>query len=279
MAYSASVLQRSTTPRGTSNSVSKPLALTSGLRMSRLTARFKLRQFRSRPRPDCLGWLFWDCSAAAGSESSFLPILLVHIRTQRLMNPNGVPHIRVWRGRFGAEGFKKAFEQPPKWLPLRQDEDAFILTRRPMLIASSFDGVIPWILAALAGIFLLGATSVVLSARGHWAGVLLAVPLLMPGIVGIRSLMTDTHRDTLSLESWAINLSPLALCATSVTLWLRHQVGPRKGRAPSSPRSYDPDTPLFELFVADKKVGVLCEPKREEMFWCSYRIEPSSEEA
>jgi len=148
-----------------------------------------------------------------------------------------------------------------------------------MLIASSFDGLIPWILAALAGIFLLGATSVVLSARGHWAGVLLAVPLLMLGIVGIRSLMTDTHRNTLSLESWAINLSPLALCATSVTLWLRHQVGPRKGRAPSSPRSYDPDTPLFELFVADKKVGVLCEPKREEMFWCSYRIEPSSEEA
>jgi len=37
--------------------------------------------------------------------------------------------------------------------------------------------------------------------------------------------------------------------------------------------------PVFELFVGDKKVGLLYEPKREEMFWCSYVVEPTSLEA
>ena len=37
--------------------------------------------------------------------------------------------------------------------------------------------------------------------------------------------------------------------------------------------------PAFEVFVGDKKVGLLYEPKREEMFWCSYLVEPTSEEA
>ena len=41
----------------------------------------------------------------------------------------------------------------------------------------------------------------------------------------------------------------------------------------------DPNTPVFELYVGDEKVGLLYEPKREEMFWCSYRIEPTSEAA
>ena len=41
----------------------------------------------------------------------------------------------------------------------------------------------------------------------------------------------------------------------------------------------DPGTPPFELYVGSEKVGLLRDPKREEMFWCSYRIEPTSEAA
>jgi hypothetical protein len=37
--------------------------------------------------------------------------------------------------------------------------------------------------------------------------------------------------------------------------------------------------PFFELFVADKKVGLLYEPKYEEMFWCSYVVQAASDEA
>jgi len=40
-----------------------------------------------------------------------------------------------------------------------------------------------------------------------------------------------------------------------------------------------PEPPIFELFVGNDKVAYLHEPKREEMFWCSYRIEPISDEA
>ena len=41
----------------------------------------------------------------------------------------------------------------------------------------------------------------------------------------------------------------------------------------------DLDAPIFELFVGNDKVGLLREPKREEMFWCSYRIEAVSDAA
>lgn len=41
----------------------------------------------------------------------------------------------------------------------------------------------------------------------------------------------------------------------------------------------DPRLATFEIYVAEQKVAVLRDPKREEMFWCSYRVEPVSEEA
>ena len=47
--------------------------------------------------------------------------------------------------------------------------------------------------------------------------------------------------------------------------------------APEPP--LDPNAPVFELFVGDEKMAILYEPKREEMFWCSYRVEPISETA
>ena len=41
----------------------------------------------------------------------------------------------------------------------------------------------------------------------------------------------------------------------------------------------DPDAPVFELFVGETKVAHLHDPKCEEMFWCSYRLAPVSEDA
>jgi hypothetical protein len=41
----------------------------------------------------------------------------------------------------------------------------------------------------------------------------------------------------------------------------------------------DPNAPVFELFVGDTKVAHMHDPKREEMFWCSYRLAPVSEDA
>jgi hypothetical protein len=52
--------------------------------------------------------------------------------------------------------------------------------------------------------------------------------------------------------------------------WKRHVIERRR---------YAANDPLFELFVGDEKMARLYEPKREEMFWCSYRVEPVSEEA
>ena len=37
--------------------------------------------------------------------------------------------------------------------------------------------------------------------------------------------------------------------------------------------------PIYEFFVGEVKVALLYEPKFEEMFWCSYRIEPVSKKA
>ncbi len=41
----------------------------------------------------------------------------------------------------------------------------------------------------------------------------------------------------------------------------------------------DPSTPIFEVYVGEKRVATLHEPQRVEMFWCSYRVEPISTEA
>src|SRR5215467_13864084 len=101
-----------------------------------------------------------------------------------------------------------------------------------MLIASSFDGVIPWILGVLFAIFLFGVTSILYSAKGHWLGVLFALPLFVLGIAGVRSLLMDTHKGTLIWEAWAIDLSPLVLGLASLTLWLWRRLALRKEGAP-----------------------------------------------
>jgi len=41
----------------------------------------------------------------------------------------------------------------------------------------------------------------------------------------------------------------------------------------------DPAAALFELYVGDEKMALLHDPERVEMFWCSYRVEPTSETA
>lgn len=43
--------------------------------------------------------------------------------------------------------------------------------------------------------------------------------------------------------------------------------------------SFDPTSPVFELFVGEEKMAHLYEPRQQEMFWSSYRIEPTSEAA
>jgi hypothetical protein len=41
----------------------------------------------------------------------------------------------------------------------------------------------------------------------------------------------------------------------------------------------DPSTPVFEVYVEQRKVATLHGPQWVEMFWRSYRVEPTSEEA
>jgi hypothetical protein len=41
----------------------------------------------------------------------------------------------------------------------------------------------------------------------------------------------------------------------------------------------DPNTPIFEHFLEQKKVASLYEPWFDDMFWCSYRVEPVSKAA
>lgn len=41
----------------------------------------------------------------------------------------------------------------------------------------------------------------------------------------------------------------------------------------------DQGKPVFAVYVGEKKVATLHDPRRVEMFWCSYRVEPTSEDA
>ena len=41
----------------------------------------------------------------------------------------------------------------------------------------------------------------------------------------------------------------------------------------------DPNMPLFEVYVGEQRVALLHDPKRIEMFWCSYRVVPASDES
>jgi hypothetical protein len=82
---------------------------------------------------------------------------------------------------------------------------------------------------------LLGVTAMFLSAKGHLLGVFLAIPLLMLGIIGVHSLLKDTHRDTLAWESWVIDLTPLLMFGISVVLWLSRRSGSEGKSSASNP--------------------------------------------
>jgi hypothetical protein len=43
-------------------------------------------------------------------------------------------------------------------------------------------------------------------------------------------------------------------------------------------RTPKPTGPCFEVYLGDRKLALLCEPYSVEMIWCSYRVEPTSEE-
>jgi hypothetical protein len=40
-----------------------------------------------------------------------------------------------------------------------------------------------------------------------------------------------------------------------------------------------PDPPIYDLFVGEVHVATLFDPHFEEMFWCSYRVEPTDLES
>lgn len=40
----------------------------------------------------------------------------------------------------------------------------------------------------------------------------------------------------------------------------------------------DPNSPLFSLVIDGVRVATLHDPEYEEMFWCSYRVEPTTDE-
>ena len=41
----------------------------------------------------------------------------------------------------------------------------------------------------------------------------------------------------------------------------------------------DPDEPLFRIYVDARHVATMCDPHVEDMFWCSYRLDPADESA
>ena len=41
----------------------------------------------------------------------------------------------------------------------------------------------------------------------------------------------------------------------------------------------DPEEPIYELHVNGRRVAMLCAPRWEDMFWCSYQIRPIDQEA
>jgi hypothetical protein len=41
----------------------------------------------------------------------------------------------------------------------------------------------------------------------------------------------------------------------------------------------DPEEPMYELLVNGRKVATLCAPRWEDMFWCSYQVNPTDADA
>lgn len=39
-------------------------------------------------------------------------------------------------------------------------------------------------------------------------------------------------------------------------------------------KDIDPSEPIFEIHTNDRCVAIMFDPKLEDMFWCSYRLEP-----
>jgi hypothetical protein len=114
----------------------------------------------------------------------------------------------------------------------------------------------------------------ILTALTGMAGAILLVFTYYP-IINPMQYRIDNDRETAPVSRFIIG-TPVSLLILSGAWYFNRKT--QNLKQAENAHSYS-GRPLFELFVGEKKVAELYDPKGYEMFWCSYRIQPISKEA
>jgi hypothetical protein len=92
-----------------------------------------------------------------------------------------------------------------------------------MLLASNFDGAIPFMLGVLIIITILGLVSYIPAWYGHWSALVLAVPCTLLGLLLLYSLFASGIPDKISPIFWLLFSAPFIVGSGSLRLWRSRQ--------------------------------------------------------
>ena len=91
------------------------------------------------------------------------------------------------------------------------------------VLASNFDGLIPFIVGIPLTVAALGLLSFWPAARGHWSGPVLAAPCLLIGLLLTGSILLDPDREMVLPALWIVYPAPLLVGIASVALWQKRR--------------------------------------------------------
>ena len=91
------------------------------------------------------------------------------------------------------------------------------------LLASNFDGLLPFIVGIPLTVAALGLLSFWPAARGHWSAPVLSAPCLLIGLLLTGSILLDAEKEALIPALWVVFPAPLLVGIASVALWLKRR--------------------------------------------------------
>jgi hypothetical protein len=94
----------------------------------------------------------------------------------------------------------------------------------PLVIASDFTGLLPFIVGIPLLIALLSLVSYLPALRGHWLAPVMAVPPFLVGLLCTISLVTEGG----FLGLWFVFPAPLVVSSGALVVWFRRRAAKRK---------------------------------------------------
>jgi hypothetical protein len=88
-----------------------------------------------------------------------------------------------------------------------------------VMLASNFDGLLPFIFGVPVVIVLLGLVSLIPAAYGHWSALPLAVPCTLLGLILIYALFADGRPDSIIPVLWILFPAPFLVGSVSIGIW------------------------------------------------------------